>query len=61
MFSGNYCGEVGTKRRKTVKRQNFCGVKLEYYYLPAGGTVSLHNGPLQLRLHGRIKPVCGAG
>jgi hypothetical protein len=47
--------------RKPVKRQNFCGVKLEYYYLPAGGTVSLHNGPLQLRLHGRIKPVCGAG
>jgi hypothetical protein len=46
MFSGNYCGEVGTKRQKTVKRQNFGGVKLEYYHLPAGGTVSLRNGPL---------------
>jgi hypothetical protein len=46
MFSGNYCGEVRTKRQKTVKRQNFGGVKLEYYHLPAGGTVSLHNGPL---------------
>jgi hypothetical protein len=46
MFSGNYCGEVGTKRQKTVKRQNFGGVKLEYYHLAARGTVSLHNGPL---------------
>ena len=33
-----------TKRQKTVERQNFGGVKFEYYHLPACGTVSLHNG-----------------
>jgi hypothetical protein len=37
-----------TKRQKTVKRRDFGGVKLEYYHLPAGGTVSLHNGPLMV-------------
>ena len=39
---------VRTKHQKTVKRRNFGGVKLEYYHLPAGGTVSLHNGPLMV-------------
>jgi hypothetical protein len=29
-FSGNNCGEVRTKRQKTVERQNFGGVKFEY-------------------------------
>jgi hypothetical protein len=38
--------EIRAKRQKTVERQNFGGVKLEYYRLPAGGTVSLRNGPL---------------
>ena len=39
---------VRTNRQKTVKRRNFGGIKLEYYHLPAGGTVSLHNGPLMV-------------
>jgi hypothetical protein len=38
--------EIRAKRQKTVERQNFGGVKLEYYRLSAGGTVSLRNGPL---------------
>jgi hypothetical protein len=37
---------VRTKRQKTVEPLNLGEVKLEYCHLPAGGTVSLHDGPL---------------
>ena len=52
---------VRTKRQKTVKPLNLGEVKLEYCHLPAGGTVSLHDGPLKLRLDGRIKTVYAVG